>query len=81
LVQELYNIEIAEGLSAQLARGILPNALKTEIVMSCNFREWRHVFKMRTSSKAHPQMQQLMRPLLVRFQEVLPELFADIVPL
>jgi thymidylate synthase (FAD) len=80
LVQKLYDAEITEGLSAQLARGILPNALKTEIVMSCNYREWRHVFKMRTSSKAHPQMQQLMRPLLIKFQEVLPELFNDICP-
>lgn len=68
------------GATPQEARSVLPNSLKTEIVMTANLREWRHVFKLRTSSKAHPQMQQIMRPLLIQFTEVMPELFGDIVP-
>jgi thymidylate synthase (FAD) len=68
------------GASPQQARSVLPNSLKTEIVMTANLREWRHVFRLRTSSKAHPQMQQIMRPLLVKFQEVMPELYSDIIP-
>lgn len=68
------------GATPQEARSVLPNSLKTELVMTANLRVWRHVFTLRTSSKAHPQMQQIMRPLLARFQEVMPELFDDIIP-
>jgi len=45
------------GASPQLARSVLPTCVKTELVMTCNFREWRHFLKLRTSPKAHPQMQ------------------------
>ena len=69
---------IEDKRSPQEARSVLPNSLKTEIVMTANLREWRHVFKLRTSSNAHPQMQQ--SPLLAYFTEVMPELFSDIVP-
>ena len=68
------------GASPQEARSVLPNSLKTEIVMTANLREWQHVFRLRTSSKAHPQMQQIMKPLLAEFQKHLPELFAEIIP-
>lgn len=77
-IQNIYNIEVGEGVSPQIARGILPNALKTEIVMTANIREWRHVFRMRAKPPAHPQMVELMAPLLKELQETLPELFDDI---
>jgi len=50
------------GESPQIARSVLPNCLKTEIVMTCNFREWLHVFSLRTSEnpRAHPQIQEIM---------------------
>lgn len=67
------------GASPQEARDVLPNALKTEVVMTCNMREWRHVFQMRTPENAHPQMQEVMRPLLKHFQTHLEPLFGDIV--
>jgi thymidylate synthase (FAD) len=79
-VQALYEAELAEGLSPQIARGVLPNALKTEIVATFNLRQWRHVFTLRAAKEAHPQMQQLMRPLLAEFKLWLPELFDDIHP-
>ena len=66
--------------SPQEARSVLPNSLKTEIMMTCNLREWMHVFRMRASSKAHPQMQQVMMPLLDQFQSVMPEIFEAVVP-
>lgn len=78
--EESYIGLLNAGASAQEARSVLPNSLKTEIVMTANLREWQHVFKLRCSSKAHPQMQQLMKPLLAEFQKHLPELFADIIP-
>jgi len=64
--------------SPQQARSVLPNSLKTEINMSCNIREWREVFKQRCANAAHPQMQEVMRPLLKEFQEKIPILFDDI---
>ena len=73
-----YFAMLAYGASPQEARSVLPNSLKTEIVMTANLREWRHVFTLRCSAAAHPQMQQLMKPVLAEFQSHLPELFDDI---
>lgn len=49
-----------EGVKAQIARSILPTCLKTEVVMTANFREWMHVFDLRTSEAAHPQIREVM---------------------
>ena len=62
----------------QEARSVLPNSLKTEINISTNVRDWRHIFKLRTPPAAHPQMRELMIPLLKEFQEKIPILFDDI---
>jgi thymidylate synthase (FAD) len=74
-VQNLYEQEISEGLTPQIARGILPTALKTEIVMTANLREWRHVLKLRTSAKAHPQIRELMIGLQEELHGLLPLIF------
>lgn len=71
------------GWRPEQAREVLPNSLKTEIVVTANYREWRHIFKLRalgTTGKPHPQMQALMMPLLREFQETLPALFGDLMP-
>lgn len=65
--------------SPQEARSVLPNSLKTEIVMSCNLREWRHFFTLRTSIKAHPQMREIAIPMLKEFQKFIPIIFDDII--
>jgi thymidylate synthase (FAD) len=62
--------------SPQQARSVLPNSLKTEIVMTANLREWMHVFKLRCAMSAHSQMLEVMVPLWVEFAERIPELFA-----
>lgn len=67
-----------DGWSPQQARSILPNSLKTEIVVSCNLREWRHIFKLRTSLAAHPQMREIMIPILRAFTEQIPIFFDDL---
>jgi len=69
---------LALGESPQIARSVLPNSLKTEIIMTANLREWRHVFIMRTSKKAHPQIREVMCPLLDEFKEKIPVIFDDI---
>jgi len=66
------------GRSAQEARSILPNSLKTEIVVTYNIREWRHFFRLRCDAAAHPQMRQVSIPLLLYFKAHLPVLFEDI---
>jgi len=62
----------------QIARGVLPIDVKTEINIKANLREWRHIFKLRTSAAAHPSMHQLMRPLLKQLQTNIPIIFDDI---
>ena len=66
------------GLPAQAARGVLPNDLKTEINVKANLREWRQIFKLRTSPAAHPDMRRVMIPLLQDLKSQIPIIFDDI---
>jgi thymidylate synthase (FAD) len=68
------------GWSPQQARSVLPNSLKTEIVATANFREWRHILKLRTAKAAHPQMREVMVPLCRQLQARVPVIFEDIEP-
>lgn len=67
-----------DGASPQDARAVLPNSLKTEVVMTANYREWRHILELRCSEKAHPEMRRLMLPLLKDLHELMPVMFDDI---
>lgn len=60
------------------ARSILPNSLKTEIVMTMNLREWRHFFKLRCAKAAHPQMREVANMILKEFKNAIPIIFDDI---
>ena len=62
------------------ARSILPNSLKTEIFMTANLREWRHILKLRTDKAAHPQMREIALKIYKILVEKLPALFDDIRP-
>ena len=73
-----YNTMLQWGASAQEARAVLPNSTKTEVVMTANLREWRHILKLRTSKAAHPQMRELMCPLLKELKASIPVIFDDI---
>lgn len=66
------------GWSPQQARSVLPNSLKTEIVMTANLREWRHFFTLRTSTAAHPQMREIAIPMLKTFKDLIPIIFDDL---
>ena len=66
------------GASPQEARSVLPNSLKTEIVMTMNLREWRHFFTLRTSKAAHPQMREIASYMLSEFKHLIPVVFDDI---
>ncbi len=67
------------GCSPQEARAVLPNSLKTEIIMTANIREWRHFLKLRTNPAAHPQMREVVDMLLEQVNFILPVFFDDII--
>ncbi len=75
-----YQELISLGASPQEARSVLPNSLKTEIVMTMNLREWRHFLRLRTEQGSHPQMREITMPLLEAFKENIPVIFDDITP-
>ena len=77
-IEESYLELIKLGASPQEARSILPNSLKTEIVMTMNLREWRHFFELRTSDSAHPQMREIAIPILAEFKKKIPIIFDDL---
>lgn len=77
-VEQTYMKLILCGASAQETRSVLPNSLKTEIVVTMNLREWRHFFRLRTSDKAHPQMREIAKPILNEFSRLIPVVFDDI---
>ena len=66
------------GCLPQQARCVLPNSLKTEIIMTANIREWRHFLKLRCSKAAHPQMIEVACKVLTEFHLNIPVLFDDI---
>lgn len=66
------------GCTPQEARSVLPNSLKTELVMTANIREWRHFLKLRTAPASHPQMREVANILLKQCKESIPILFDDI---
>jgi thymidylate synthase (FAD) len=67
------------GWSPQMARDVLPNALKTEIKMKANLVEWRHVFSLRCAPQAHPQIQALFLGLLRQMHQQIPVVFDDLI--
>ena len=69
---------IEAGAKPEQARSILPNSLKTELIMTMNLREWRHFFKLRTAKEAHPQMREIAIPMLQEFKRLIPVIFDDI---
>ena len=73
-----YKKMIDMGCTPEAARAVLPNCLKTEIVMTANLREWRHFFKLRCAPAAHPDMRIIANMLLTAFKDVVPVVFDDI---
>lgn len=76
--EKTYFCLLDHGCLPQEARSVLPNSLKTEVVMTANLREWRHFFRLRTAPDAHPQMREVTIPLLCRSQDLIPVVFDDI---
>lgn len=73
--EKSYFTMLEHGAKPQQAHSVLPNSLKTEVVMTANPREWLHVFHMRCAEAAHPQMREVMLPLRAEFAARWPSIF------
>jgi thymidylate synthase (FAD) len=73
-----YRFLIHIGWTPEQARTVLPNSLKTEVVMTADIREWRHFFRLRCSPAAHPQMRQIANMMLAEFKNAVPVIFDDL---
>lgn len=67
------------GATPDECRMILPHSTAAEVTMTANIREWKHIFELRCSNRAHPSIQQVLIPLLLHFKKQMPEIF-DKVP-
>lgn len=77
-IEDSYVKLISLGAKPEEARSILPNSVKTEIMVTMNLREWRHFFKLRTAERAHPQIREVAIPLLNELKGLVPVIFDDI---
>ena len=68
-IENCYLTLIENGIKPQDARAILPNALKTEVVMTGFESDWDHFFELRCAKAAHPDMQKLANELKGKFHE------------
>ena len=75
-----YEMFIKNGEPPEIARAVLPLCLATELYMTANLREWRHVLKLRTDKAAHPQMRVVAGQILNILREKLPVVVEDINP-
>jgi len=77
--ERVYQKLVGKGWTPQIARSVFPNALGSRIAMSCNLRNWRHFLLMRSTREAHPQMKDVIYPLLKELQILFPIIFEDII--
>lgn len=77
-IEAQYMNLLERGWTPEQARTILPNSLKTEIVVTMNLREWRHFFRLRCAPAAHPQMRQIANMMLKGFQNAVTVVFDDL---
>ena len=74
---ETYKTLLEAGYSKDVARDCLPLSLATEIVMTANFREWRHFLKLRLSKRAHYQIREIANLIFNELTTLYPIIFPD----
>ena len=78
-IQQMYRKWRQRGLKKEDARFVLPNACVSEIMVSADFREWRHIFKLRLSPKAQWEIRRACAMMLAILKEQAESCFSDIV--
>jgi len=77
-IRQMYIKWRDKGLKKEDARFVLPNACTSEIVVTANFREWRHIIKLRTSATAQWEIRLVSTKILEILKEQAPACFSDI---
>jgi len=77
-IEKSYIIMANNGAKTDELRMLLPHSTAAEVTMTCNIREWKHIFSLRCSKMTHPSIRQLLIPLLLKFKEEMPEIFEDV---
>ena len=80
-VEEAYMKLVKSGMKPQMARGVLPQNVKADIVITTTLSEWQHIFNLRAcdaTGPAHPQMKEVMIPLCKEMQEKYPFAFGHL---
>lgn len=67
VAEQLYLELLNQGWKPQQARAVLPNSLKTELIMTGTIEQWKGFFKLRDAGSAHPQAYELAHPLHEEF--------------
>jgi thymidylate synthase (FAD) len=75
---QAYSDLLARGIKAEIARYVLPNACETQIICTWNFREIRHIIKLRTSKRSLPEFRAVAGEIRRIAKEVAPQVFADL---
>lgn len=73
----VYSALVGSGVKKDYARQYLPIGIETEIVVSANFREWRHIFNMRLGPRAHWEIRDAMLQVLAKVLDVCSPVFDD----
>lgn len=76
--KKAYSDLIKLGVPKQIARYVLPNATMTEMIVTANFREWRHIIELRAAKTAQPEMQELAKYILKELYSIAPIVFGDL---
>lgn len=77
-IEKSYRLLIRNGERPEIARDILPQCTKSELYMTANLREWRHILKLRLSKAAHPAMRELAGMIYDIIKEKIPVIVEDI---
>jgi thymidylate synthase (FAD) len=76
-IERYYRCLRKAGYPPENARQVLPIGLRSDIVISANLREWRHIFSMRTGKPAHWEIRRVMCNLLTSLKDIIPVIFED----
>lgn len=77
-IEQDYNAMSEVGALPDEMRMLLPHSTAAKVTMTANIREWKHILSLRCSSHAHPAIQQLLIPFLLKLKEEMPEIFNDV---
>jgi thymidylate synthase (FAD) len=78
LIASSYEYLQALGIKNEDARFVLPNACETEIVITANFRVWRHIIELRVDKAAQWEIRDVCMEILKVLKEKAPSCFGDL---